>query len=75
MCIRDSDNTPFFKEFVVKTPVPAKKIIDAGVKENIFSGIDLGVYRREWEKSLLIAVTEKKTCQEMDDFVKFLSKF
>lgn len=69
------DNTPFFKEFVVKTPVPAKKIIDAGVKENIFSGIDLGVYRKEWEKSLLIAVTEKKTCQEMDDFVKFLSKF
>lgn len=69
------DNTPFFKEFVVKTPVPAKKIIDAGVKENIFSGIDLGGYRTEWEKSLLIAVTEKRTCQEMDDFVKFLSKF
>lgn len=69
------DNTPFFKEFVVKTPVPAKKIIDAGVKENIFSGIDLGVYRREWEKSLLIAVTERRTCQEMDDFVKLLSKF
>jgi len=69
------DNTPFFKEFVVKTPVPAKKIIDAGVKENIFSGIDLGGYRTEWEKSLLIAVTEKRTCQEIDDFVKFLSKF
>ncbi|MBL7136552.1 MAG: aminomethyl-transferring glycine dehydrogenase subunit GcvPA [Candidatus Marinimicrobia bacterium] len=69
------DNTPFFKEFVVKTPVPAKKIIDDGVKENIFSGIDLGVYRREWKNYLLIAVTEKRTCQEIDDFVKFLSKF
>ncbi|MCK4447526.1 MAG: aminomethyl-transferring glycine dehydrogenase subunit GcvPA, partial [Candidatus Marinimicrobia bacterium] len=69
------DNTPFFKEFVVKTPVPAKKIIDAGVEKNIFSGVDLGGYRREWEKSLLIAVTERRTCQEMDDFVKLLSKF
>lgn len=68
-------NTPFFKEFVVKTPVPAKEIIDAGVEINIFSGIDLGIYRREWENYLLIAVTEKRTCQEMDDFVKFLSKF
>ncbi|RKY54132.1 MAG: glycine dehydrogenase, partial [Candidatus Neomarinimicrobiota bacterium] len=68
-------NTPFFKEFVVKTPVPPKKIIDAGVGKNIFSGIDLGIYRREWENYLLIAVTEKRTCQEMNDFVKFLSKF
>ena len=52
-----------------------KKIIDAGVGKNIFSGIDLGIYRREWENYLLIAVTEKRTCQEMNDFVKFLSKF
>jgi glycine dehydrogenase subunit 1 len=64
-------NKPFFKEFVVKTPVPAKQIVDKMLKEKIFAGIDLSQYG---EEGLLIAVTEKRTKAEMDRFVELLGK-
>ncbi len=66
---------PFFNEFVVETPKPAKEIIDAGLKEQLFAGIDLGEFSPDWKNRLLVAVTEKRTQQEMDDFVNFLIKF
>ena len=67
--------TPFFKEFVVRTPVAPGRIIAEALESGIFAGIDLGSYRPEWKNLLLIAVTEKRSRQEMDDFVKFLSKY
>ncbi|PIS29254.1 MAG: hypothetical protein COT43_04245 [Candidatus Marinimicrobia bacterium CG08_land_8_20_14_0_20_45_22] len=68
-------NVPFFKEFVVETPVSPKEIITAGLAENFFAGIDLGNYREDWKGHLLMAVTEKRTRKEIEFFVKFLSKF
>ncbi len=65
----------FFKEFVVKTPIDARSIVEEGKKHNIFPGIDLGLYRDEWKNHLLIAVTEKRTVQELDKLVNFLSGF
>ena len=66
---------PFFNEFVVETPKPAKEIINAGLKEQFFAGIDLGKFSPDWKNRMLVAVTEKRTQQEMDDFVNFLIKF
>lgn len=66
---------PFFKEFVIKTPKKPCKIIETGIEEGFFAGIDLGKYRDEWENQMLIAVTEKRTRDEMDSFIQFLSKF
>jgi glycine dehydrogenase subunit 1 len=66
---------PFFNEFVVKTPIPAREIINAGLGEHFFAGINLGEFRPDWGHRLLIAVTEKRTRQEIDDFIKFLIKF
>lgn len=68
-------NAPFFKEFVVETPVSPKVIIDAGIGEGFFAGIDLGTFRKDWKRYLLVAVTEKRSVKEMDDFVKFLYRF
>ncbi len=68
-------NIPFFNEFVVETPKPAKEIIDAGLKEQLFAGVDLGEFSPDWKNRMLVAVTEKRTQQEMDDFVNFLIKF
>ncbi|MEO0005547.1 MAG: aminomethyl-transferring glycine dehydrogenase subunit GcvPA [candidate division WOR-3 bacterium] len=65
----------FFKEFVVETPVPAREIINAGVKHNILAGVDLGRFNPNWQKLLLIAVTEKRTKAELDRFVQFLQEF
>ncbi len=66
---------PFFNEFVVETPIPAREIINTGLNEHFFAGIDLGEFRPDWDHRLLIAVTEKRTRQEIDDFIKFLIKF
>ncbi len=66
--------SPFFKEFVVRTPVLPDKIIDKLIEHNIFAGIDLTRFDLGIENGLLIAVTEKRTKEEMDMFVEVLSK-
>jgi glycine dehydrogenase subunit 1 len=68
------NNKPFFKEFLVLTPVPASEIIDKACKNGILAGVDTARYQ-DCKQGLLIAVTEKRTKQEMDEFVDFLKQF
>jgi glycine dehydrogenase subunit 1 len=63
---------PFFKEFVLKTPVAPKEIIRVMLAEKIFAGIDLSRFDYGLRNGLLIAVTEKRTREEMDRFVEVL---
>lgn len=63
----------FFKEFTVRTRRPAAQIIDAMLERGYLAGIDLGRFREEWSDLLLIAVTEKRTKQEMDSFIEALA--
>ncbi len=64
---------PFFKEFAVETPVPAREIIDRLADDNIIAGVDLE--SMGMGSGLLIAVTEKRTKQEMDQFIAALKQF
>jgi glycine dehydrogenase subunit 1 len=66
---------PFFKEFTVMTPAPPKRIIEEGLREKFLAGIDLGRFGPKWTDQMLIAVTEKRTKQEMDRLVQFLMRF
>lgn len=63
-------NKPFFKEFVVSTPKPPEEIINSLCEKKIFAGIDLKNYG---EDGLLIAVTEKRTKEEIDNFARMLA--
>ena len=63
---------PFFREFVVNTPVPAKEIVAGLMEQGIFAGYDLSAVG---EEGLLIAVTEKRTREQLDDFVLKLGAF
>ncbi len=63
---------PFFKEFVISTPIAPKSIIDQLNKLNIFPGIDLAPFDYDLKNHLLIAVTEKRSKEEMDFFVESL---
>lgn len=65
---------PFFNEFLVSTPVPAKKIVKAALKKKILAGVDIETLVPD-EKGLLVAVTEKRTRDELDMFVEFLKTF
>lgn len=65
-------NAPFFKEFVVKTPIAPSKIIDSLLSEKFFAGIDLAPFDYEIENGMLICVTEKRSKKEMDRLVELL---
>ena len=60
---------PFFKEFVVKTPVPPARINKKLFKHKIVGGLDLGEVDRKMKNHWLVCVTEKRTKEEMDQFV------
>jgi glycine dehydrogenase subunit 1 len=65
-------DTPFFMEFVVKSEKPAGEILKKVEAQGMFGGIDLGRFRQEWKNQFLVAVTEKRTKEEMDTFVEIL---
>jgi glycine dehydrogenase subunit 1 len=65
---------PFFKEFAVSCPAPPQTIIDALRKEKIFAGIRLSRFDYGMD-GLLVAVTEKRTKEEMDRYVEALKPF
>jgi glycine dehydrogenase subunit 1 len=66
--------TPFFKEFAVKPPIPPSALAKKLLPKGFFAGVDLGGFFPEFKDSLLIAVTEKRTKQEMDRFVLALKE-
>ncbi len=68
------NDKPFFKEFLVKTPVPAAEVAAAALAEGILAGVDTARFP-ECKQGLLIAVTEKRTKEEMDQLVNVLKKF
>ncbi len=62
---------PFFKEFVVKTPAAPSKIIENLAEKGFMAGVDLSRFDDE---GLMIAVTEKRSKEELDQFVTELGK-
>jgi len=66
---------PFFKEFVIKTPVSAQRILEGLLKEKIIGGLELGNYYPELKDHLLICVTEKRTREEIERLVELLKQY
>ena len=60
---------PFFQEFVVKVPGNIAEINENLYAKKIIGGLDLGKYYPELAAHMLIAVTEKRTKQEIDALV------
>ncbi len=63
---------PFFKEFVIETPVDPEVIIQKMLEKNIFAGINLA--RFKMGDGLLVAVTEKRTREELDQYLEILKE-
>lgn len=57
---------PFFKEFAVTSDIDTEKIITDLRAEDIIGGYELGKDYPEFKNSLLYAVTEKRTKDEID---------
>ncbi len=59
-------NQPFFKEFALTSDIDAKVINDALLDKKIVGGYHLGNDYPELKNSILYAVTEKRTKEEID---------
>jgi glycine dehydrogenase subunit 1 len=67
---------PYIREVVIRTPKPAKIIIDELIeRENILAGIDLGRFYPDMQDGLLLAATEKRTDEEIDRLAEALKVF
>ena len=65
---------PFFKEFIVETPVPPGEIINKLLDKDILAGVDISRIDPRFDNLLLICVTEKRTKKEIDYFVEQLKR-
>ncbi|QGQ44866.1 aminomethyl-transferring glycine dehydrogenase subunit GcvPA [Metabacillus sediminilitoris] len=65
------NQSPFFNEFVVELPRPVKEVNEKALEAGIIGGYDLGI-DYGFDNQMLIAVTEQRTKEEIDQFVKVL---
>jgi glycine dehydrogenase subunit 1 len=60
---------PFFNEFVVRAPAPARKLQEGLAERRMLGPIDLGRFYPEYRGMAMFAVTEKRTRKEIDGLV------
>jgi glycine dehydrogenase subunit 1 len=65
------NQSPFFNEFVLELPRPVKEVNEKALEAGIIGGYDLGI-DYGFDNQMLIAVTEQRTKEEIDQFVKVL---
>lgn len=64
----------FFNEFVVNLPIPASEAVSRLYQKGVFVGPALDSRYPEMKNSLLVAVTEKRSKADMDEFAGTLSE-
>ena len=65
---------PFFKEFAVRTTLDPEGVVEAMLSHRILGGYPVGQAYKNLEDLLLIAVTEKRTREEIDHFAARLEE-
>jgi glycine dehydrogenase subunit 1 len=65
---------PFFKEFVITTPVAPSIINEKLMERGIIGGFDLTNHYPVLGNAMLVAVTEQRTKEEIDAFVSALAE-
>ncbi|WP_457566403.1 aminomethyl-transferring glycine dehydrogenase subunit GcvPA [Caldithrix abyssi] len=61
---------PFFKEFTIKLPVNADTVIQQFAQKGVLAGVSL--QHLGLKDHLLVAVTEKRTRQELDHYIEIM---
>jgi glycine dehydrogenase subunit 1 len=65
---------PVLREFSVRLPVPAAVVVDRMADAGFLAGIPLGENFDGGEDALLVAVTERRTREEIDAYLTAMSK-
>jgi glycine dehydrogenase subunit 1 len=66
---------PFFREFVLRLPGDAGAFVEAAAAREILAGVPLSRFDRDRAGELLVAVTEKRTREEMDRYERCLAEW
>ena len=67
-------SSPTFNEFAIALPKDASVVVGEMIKKGFAAGFPLGRYYPGMERYLLVAVTEKRTKQEIMDYAKALQE-
>ena len=59
-------NRPFFKEFTVQVPGAAERVLERLLQAGYHGGLDLGRWYPSLKHCISMAVTEKRTKEEID---------
>lgn len=66
------NKAPFFNEFVVELSKPVKEVNEKLLEQGIIGGYDLGKDYEGLENHMLVAVTDQRTKEEIDQFINAL---
>ena len=67
-------SAPTFNEFTIHLPLDASQVVGAMMKKGFAAGFPLGRYYPGMERYLLVAVTEKRTREQIDRYAKALQE-
>jgi glycine dehydrogenase subunit 1 len=62
----------FFREFVLECPVDASVVCAKGRAAGVLPGIDLGQFRPEWRRWLMVSATEQRSAADIARWVDVL---
>jgi glycine cleavage system P protein (glycine dehydrogenase) subunit 1 len=66
-------DSPFFREFAMKTPGPSRSIIERGTERGVLAGVALSRFPRiDVDDGLLLAFTEKRSRQDVEFLLEVL---
>ena len=66
-------SAPFFKEFALQLPKSPERVVKRLLKDRILAGVPLKTFDRAYKDCLLVAVTEKRTREEIDAYAAALA--
>ncbi|HZJ71267.1 MAG TPA: glycine dehydrogenase, partial [Planctomycetota bacterium] len=65
---------PFFKEFTLELPKAPERVVKRLLRDRILAGVPLKAFDKGLKNGLLVAVTEKRTREEIDAFAAALGR-
>jgi glycine dehydrogenase subunit 1 len=65
---------PTFNEFVIELPDDASKVSEAMIQNGFAAGFPLGRYYQDMKNHMIVAVTEKRTKKEIEDYARTLGE-
>jgi glycine dehydrogenase subunit 1 len=68
--VKQRFNTPCFHEAVIEFPVPTQELLAYFEKNNMLAGLALEPYFPELKNCLLICVTEKRTAEDIQNYIQ-----